>query len=84
MTKVYLLIQHFEDEMGEEDYYNIFSTKELAQEKFKDCVDTLIHNTYDIEEVEITQYDNYYSLYDPYTYSISTISIIEIELDNKE
>lgn len=75
--KIYMVVQYFKDEFGEETHFDLFKDKANAIAFFNDAVETFKHNNTDIDECDIYLNDTFFNCYNPFTFENTDIYIQE-------
>jgi hypothetical protein len=75
--KIYIVVQYFKDEFGEETQFDLFKDKANAIAFFNDAVETFKHNNTDIDECDIDLHDTFFYCYNPSTFENTDIYIKE-------
>lgn len=75
--RVYMVIQYFKDDFGDETQFDLFKDKENAMVFFNDAVETFKHNNTDLDECDINLNDTFFNCYNPFTYEDTSIYIKE-------
>ena len=74
---IYMVIQYFKDDYGDETHFDLFKDKATALEFFKYVVETFKHNNTDLDECDINLNDTFFNCYNPFTYEDTSIYIQE-------